>query len=49
MKNLLIVDTTWPINSRTERFRLSLIKKYSVSVSSWNRGEIVNNEMENTY
>ena len=49
MKSLLIVDTTWPINSRTERFRLSLLKRYMVNVSAWNRGGAVDNEMENTY
>ncbi|WIH20121.1 glycosyltransferase [Photobacterium damselae] len=37
MKRLLLIDTTWPINSRSERFRLSLMKKYSVIVSAWSR------------
>jgi hypothetical protein len=49
MKNLLIVDTTWPINSRTERFRASLLKKYSVSVSAWNRGSSVDTDKPNYY
>ncbi|WP_419205922.1 glycosyltransferase [Photobacterium leiognathi] len=38
MKKLLLIDTTWPINSRSDRFRLSLMKKYAVIVSAWNRG-----------
>ncbi|WP_419209472.1 glycosyltransferase [Photobacterium leiognathi subsp. mandapamensis] len=38
MKRLLLIDTTWPINSRSDRFRLSLMKKYDVKVSAWNRG-----------
>ena len=30
MKKVLIIDTTWPINSRTERFKNSLKKKFDV-------------------
>lgn len=38
MKKILIVDTTWPINSRTERFKNSFRKYFKVNVSAWNRG-----------
>lgn len=41
MKKFLMIDTTWPINSRTERFRLTLLKKYDVFVSAWNRGGVL--------
>ena len=37
MNKILIVDTTWPINSRTEKFRISLCKNYNVFVSAWCR------------
>ncbi|MGG4775533.1 glycosyltransferase [Paenalcaligenes sp. Me52] len=37
MKKILIIDTTWPINSRTERFRKTLQEKYHVIVSAWKR------------
>jgi len=39
MKKFLIVDTTWPINSRTERFKNSFKKYFEVIVCAWNRGE----------
>lgn len=38
MKKFLIIDTTWPINSRTERFKNSFKKYFEVIVSAWNRG-----------
>lgn len=46
MKKLLMIDTTWPINSRTERFRVSLSKKYLVHVSAWNRGASKNDSVQ---
>jgi len=49
MKKILIIDTTWPINSRTERFRTSLLKKYFVNVSAWNRGNAGSADQAGTY
>lgn len=37
MKKILIIDTTYPINSRTDRFRRTLLEKYQVFVSAWKR------------
>ncbi|WOS37670.1 hypothetical protein RP300_01223 [Oligella urethralis] len=39
MKKLLVIDTTWPINSRTSRFVTTLSKTHSVVVTAWNRGD----------
>ncbi len=39
MKKILIVDTTLPINTRTERFRSSFKQHFDVVVAAWNRGE----------
>lgn len=44
MKKILIVDTTWPINSRNERFKNSFKKYFEVITSAWNRG--VKNHVE---
>lgn len=49
MKKVLIIDTTWPINSRTERFKNSLKKKFDVIVCAWNRGKKNDVNIENTY
>lgn len=50
MKKLLIIDTTWPINTRTERFKNTLEKYFKVLVVAWNRGiETSNNIPDNTY
>lgn len=38
MKKIVIIDTTWPINSRTERFKNSFKKYFHVVVVAWNRG-----------
>lgn len=39
MKKILIIDTTYPINSRTEKFKRTLQKKYKIFVSAWSRGK----------
>ncbi|WP_105265355.1 hypothetical protein [Pseudoalteromonas sp. T1lg76] len=39
MKKIVFIDTTWPINSRTARFKSTLARKFDVIVSAWNRGE----------
>lgn len=49
MNKILIVDTTWPINSRTERFKLTLSKKFNVVVAAWNRGKTENKKLYGTY
>ncbi|MBX9732639.1 MAG: glycosyltransferase [Chitinophagaceae bacterium] len=41
MNKILMVDTTFPINTRTERFRESLQKKYNVFVCAWSRDKVV--------
>lgn len=38
MKNLLVVDTTWPMNTRTERFTNTFKSKFNCIVCAWNRG-----------
>ncbi|MDH0718592.1 glycosyltransferase [Acinetobacter junii] len=48
MDKILIIDTTWPINSRTERFRKTLKKHFLVVVVAWNRGK-KNIEKEDAY
>lgn len=47
MKKILIVDTTWPINSRTERFKNSFKKCFEVVVSAWNRGAKNGKDIDN--
>ena len=47
MKKILIVDTTWPINSRTERFKNSFKKCFEVVVSAWNRGAKNRKDIDN--
>lgn len=37
MKKIVIIDTSYPINSRTDRFLTSLNKQFHVEVVSWNR------------
>jgi len=37
MKKVLVVDTSYPINSRTSKFRSSLAKEYDVNVLAWDR------------
>lgn len=37
-EKILIIDTTWPINTRTERFRITLSEYFNVAVVAWNRG-----------
>ncbi|ATZ72704.1 hypothetical protein CWC33_02910 [Idiomarina sp. X4] len=37
MRKVLIVDTAYPINSRTNKFRSSLSHEYSVKVLAWDR------------
>lgn len=49
MKKILVVDTTWPINSRTERFKNSLKSTFNVIVVAWNRGSRVTKIPESTY
>jgi hypothetical protein len=49
MKKVLIVDTTWPINSRTERFKNSLGKYFKTVVVAWNRGKLPTEKLESTY
>lgn len=39
MNKILIIDTTWPINSRTERFRRTFKEHFHVAVVAWNRGK----------
>lgn len=46
----LLIDTTWPINSRTERFKNSFKKYFEVIVVAWNRGLAGGKEeLEGTY
>ena len=47
MKKILIIDTTYPINSRTERFKNSFEKYFQVSVVAWNRGIKKKSEYQN--
>ena len=47
MKKILIIDTTYPINSRTERFKNSFAKYFQVSVVAWNRGIKKKSEYQN--
>lgn len=49
MKKVLIVDTTWPINSRTERFKNSLKTAFDVVVVAWNRSSKVVEAPKKTY
>ncbi|MCH7296580.1 glycosyltransferase [Acinetobacter higginsii] len=49
MKKILIIDTTWPINSRTERFKKTFQRYFDVVVVAWNRGVKSNNKVEDTY
>ncbi len=49
MNKLLIMDTTHPINTRTERFKATLEKKYKVYVCSWSRNLNVNTSGLNDY
>lgn len=37
MKKILIIDTTWPINSRTNRFKNSISKCFNLITVAWNR------------
>lgn len=37
MKNILIIDTAFPINTRTQRFKKTLEKDYSVYTCAWAR------------
>lgn len=37
MKKILLIDTTFPINTRTVRFKNTLDKKYSTYVCAWKR------------
>ena len=37
MKKILIVDTSYPINNRTNKFRSSLLSEFDVHVLSWDR------------
>lgn len=41
----MIVDTTWPINSRTERFKKSLKKSFQIITVAWNRGKKINESL----
>ncbi|MCC9651533.1 hypothetical protein [Vibrio sp. MA64] len=34
---LMLVDSTWPINTRSSRFRISLEKVFSCYICAWNR------------
>lgn len=43
MKKILIIDTAYPINSRTERFRNSFKFYFNVMVVAWCRG--INNDL----
>lgn len=38
MKNIFIIDTTYPINTRTARFKNTFKKFLIVNVCAWNRG-----------
>ncbi|MCW3175535.1 glycosyltransferase [Acinetobacter baumannii] len=50
MKKILLIDTTWPINSRTERFKNSFKKYFEVVVVAWNRGLVdIKDKLEGTY
>lgn len=50
MKKILLIDTTWPINSRTERFKNSFKKYFKVIVVAWNRGSVdFKDKLEGTY
>ncbi|WP_063656164.1 glycosyltransferase [Aliivibrio fischeri] len=50
MKKIVIIDTTWPINSRTEKFKNTFIKnEYRAILSAWNRGENVADSKENEF
>lgn len=39
MEHIVVVDTTWPVNSRTHRFTKSLSKKYKVTTLAWDRAD----------
>lgn len=43
MKKILIIDTTWPINSRTQRFKNSLDSIFRTVVVAWSRNGILEN------
>lgn len=43
MKKILIIDTTWPINSRTQRFKNSLDSIFRTFVVAWNRNGVLEN------
>lgn len=45
----LIIDTTYPINTRTERFRQSIAKEYGVAVCAWTRSLSVKEEGSSNY
>lgn len=50
MKKILIIDTTLPINTRTERFRNSFKQYFDVVVVAWNRSAKKDrNEKEKNY
>ncbi|HFG1781785.1 glycosyltransferase [Vibrio cholerae] len=48
-RNVLVIDSTWPINSRTERFYSTLSKKYDVSVCAWNRSGLKGDYSQHQY
>ncbi len=37
MKKILVVDTSYPVNNRTDKFRSSLAQRYNVNVLAWDR------------
>lgn len=47
MKKILIIDTTWPINSRTQRFKNSLSHIFKTVVVAWARNRISKDLPEN--
>ncbi|MAB20747.1 MAG: hypothetical protein CMD31_12610 [Flavobacteriales bacterium] len=49
MKKVLLIDTTFPINTRTSRFRSTLSKRYSTSVCAWARGLSLKENSEDLY
>lgn len=49
MKKILIIDTTWPINSRTQRFKNSLDSIFRTVVVAWNRKGILDNIPQDHY
>lgn len=46
MNKLLIIDTTYPINTRTERFKKTLEKKYNVFTCAWARKKNTSNSSD---